>query len=276
VSALAEVPGPSALGGGRRRSWELLVLLAGQEWRRSWFGTALGPLWVVCRPLLLFAILLVVFTKAFRLPADVEHYPVLLLLGIVLFGFFQEATTGAVNSIVAQEQVVRKTQFPRAVIPLALVLKAGLDLAANLTVVAVFAVASGVEVRWTWLLLPVLVLALAGLTAAVSLLVAALQPRHRDTAILWGVAVTALFYATPVLYPLEVLGEGLRQVLVLNPLAPVFAQARVWLIDAGAPGPAELAGGGARLLVPAALYALTCLLAWRVFRREAPRVAEAL
>jgi ABC-2 type transport system permease protein len=274
VSALAEVPGPSAPAAGRRRAWELLLLLARQEFRRSWFGTALGPLWVVCRPLLLFAVLLAVFTQAFRLPASVEHYPVLLLLGIVLFGFFQEATTGAVGSIVAQEQVVRKTQFPRAVIPLAHVLTAGLNLTANLLVVAVFALASGVQARWTWLLAPVLVLGLAGITAAVALLVAALQPRFRDTAILWGVAVTALFYGTPVLYPLEVVSQRLQDVLVLNPLAPLLVQARAWLVDAEAPSAVDVAGWG--LLVPAALYVLTCLVAVRVFRREAPRVAEAL
>lgn len=274
MSELADVPGPTALGGGRRRAWELLVLLARQEFRRAWFGTVLGPLWIVIRPLLLFGVLLAVFTQAFRLPASIEHYPVLLLLGIVLFGFFQEATTGAVGSIVAQEQVVRKTQFPRAVIPLAHVVTAALNLVPNLGVVAVFAIASGVTVHLSWLLVVPLVLLLGGITAAVALLVSGLQPRFRDTAILWGVTVTALFYATPVLYPVEVVGERVRELMMLNPLAPFFVQARVWVVDPGAPTALELSG--AALAVPAALYLLICLVSWRVFRREAPRVAESL
>ncbi len=68
--------------------------------------------------------LLVVFTQAFDLGDRVPNYPVLLLFNIVLFGFFQEATTQSVTSIVSQESVVRKTQFPRLVIPLAVVLTA--------------------------------------------------------------------------------------------------------------------------------------------------------
>ena len=86
--------------------------------RRTYFGTALGYLWSVARPLLLFAVLLEVFTHVFRLGAQVPHYPVFLLLNMVLFGFFQEASTMAVPSIVGQEGIVRKTQFPRLAIPL--------------------------------------------------------------------------------------------------------------------------------------------------------------
>ena len=75
----------------------------------------LGYLWSLIRPLLLFGVLLFVFTQVFRVGSDkVEHYAVMLLLGIVLYTFFQEATTNAVTSVVAQEGVVRKTQFPRA------------------------------------------------------------------------------------------------------------------------------------------------------------------
>src|SRR6185312_6435646 len=105
---LREVRGPSALGGGWRRSTELLYLIAATEFKRAYFGTVLGYLWSICRPLLLFGVLLAVFTQAFRLPTNVPHYPVLLLLNIVLFGFFQEATMNAVASVVTQENIVRK------------------------------------------------------------------------------------------------------------------------------------------------------------------------
>ena len=91
------------------------------EFKRTYFGTVLGYLWSLLRPLLLFAVLLFVFTKIFRLGSDVPHYPVLLLFNVVLFGFFSEATGAAVTSVVSQEGVVRKTQFPRLVIPLSVV-----------------------------------------------------------------------------------------------------------------------------------------------------------
>ena len=113
-------------------------------------------------------------------------------------------------------------------------------------------------------------------TTAVSMIVSALNPRFRDIGIIWSVAVTALFYATPVLYPLEIISGRLGELLALNPLAPLFVTARKWVIDPAAQGPAEAAGGAAWLLVPAALFLAICVLAVVVFRREAPRIAEEL
>ena len=273
---LREVRGPSALGGGWRRAADLLYLIAVTEFRRSYLGTALGYLWSLARPLLLFGVLLVVFTKAFDLGDRVREYPVLLLFNIVLFGFFQESTVMAVGSIVAQESVVRKTQFPRLVIPLAVVLTALFNLGTNLVVVFAFILASGVDPTWTWLLLPLVVALLTVFTTAVSMIVSALNPRFRDTGIIWSVAVTALFYATPVLYPLEIVSGTLGRLLALSPLAPLFELARKWVIDPEAPGPAAAAGGAVWLLIPAALFVAVCAFAAWIFNREAPRIAEVL
>lgn len=274
VEELREVRGPSALGGGWRRAGELLYLLAMTEFKRNYLGTALGYLWSLARPLLLFAVLLTVFTQAFDLGDRVVHYPVLLLFNIVLFGFFQEATTQAVSSIVSQESVVRKTQFPRLVIPLAVVLTSAFNLAVNLVVVLAFVLVSGVEPAWTWLLFPLILALLIVFTTAMAMILSALYPRFRDTSIIWGVGVTALFYATPVLYPLELVSGWLGDVLALNPLSPLFELARKWVIDPDAPGP--VAGGSAALLVPVAIFALVCVLAVWIFNREAPRIAEQL
>ena len=273
---LRTVRGPSALGGGWRRAADLLYLIAVTEFRRSYLGTALGYVWSLARPLLLFGVLLLVFTKAFNLGERVNEYPVLLLFNIVLFGFFQEATVMAVGSIVAQEPVVRKTQFPRVVIPLAVVLTALFNLGVNLVVVFVFILAAGVDPTWTWLLFPVVAALLAVFTTAVAMAVSALNPRFRDTGIIWSVAVTALFYATPVLYPIELVGGTLGRLLALNPLAPLFELARKWVIDPEAPGPAAAAGGAVWLLIPAALFVAVCAFGIWIFNREAPRIAEVL
>ncbi len=273
---LVEIRGPSALGGGWRRSRDLLYLIAVSEFRRSYLGTALGYLWSLARPLMLFGVLLVVFTQAFDLGERVQQYPVLLLFNIVLFGFFQESTTLAVGSILASESIVRKTQFPRLVIPLSVVLTGLFNLGTNLVVVFVFILVAGVDPTWTWLLFPLVVLLLTVFTTAVAMLVSALNPRFRDTGIIWSVGVTALFYATPVLYPLEIVPGTIGRLLALSPLAPLFELARKWVIDPTAPGPAEAAGGAAWLLVPAALFVGVCVLAVWVFRREAPRIAEVL
>jgi ABC-2 type transport system permease protein len=273
---LREVRGPSALGGGWRRSLELLSLIAVTDFKKAYFGTALGYVWSIARPLMLFGVLLAVFTQIFRIGSQVPNYPVLLLYNIVLFGFFQEATTTAVTSIVSQEGVVRKTQFPRLVIPLAVVLTSLFNLGLNLIVVFVFILAWGIDPTWTWLLFPVVVLLLFLLTSAVSMIVSSLYPRFRDTAIIWSVAATVLFYASPVLYPMEVVPQTFADILQVSPFAPLFELARVWVIDPSAPGPVDAAGGFVHLLPAIAIYVAVCVLAVWLFRREAPRIAEQL
>lgn len=274
---LRDVPGPSALGGGWRRSLDLLYMIAVTDFKKTYFGTLLGYLWSLARPLLLFAVMVTVFTKIFHL-GTVEHYPVLLLMNIVLFGFFQEATMTAVGSVVAQESIVRKTQFPRLVIPLSVVLTSVFNLLLNLVVVVIFFLGFGVMPKWTWLLFPVVLVLLVVFTIAVSMIVSALYPRFRDVAIIWTVFSTALFYATPILYPVEVLGghQTLRHLILLNPLAPIFELARKWMISPSAPGPVAAAGGWLQMLPSIALFVGVCVAAVWIFNREAPRIAEQL
>jgi ABC-2 type transport system permease protein len=273
---LREVRGPSAFGGGGRRALDLLYQIAATEFKKTYFGTVLGYLWSLARPLMLFGVLLAVFTQVFRIGSEVPNYPVLLLFNIVLFGFFQEATTIAVTSIVNQESVVRKTQFPRIVIPLAVVLTALFNLGLNLVVAFAFILGWGIDPHWTWLLFPLVLVALIVFTAAVSMIVSSLYPRFRDTAIIWTVLATVLFYATPVLYPLDVVPDTMSDLLMLNPLTPLFELARVWVIDPSAPGPVEAAGGWALLTAPIAIYLTVCVLAVWLFNREAPLIAEQL
>lgn len=273
---LRDVRGPSALGGGWRRSLELLSLIAVSDFKKAYFGTALGYLWSLARPLMLFGVLLAVFTQIFRIGDDVPNYPVLLLFNIVLFSFFQEATLTAVQSIVNQESVVRKTQFPRLVIPLAVVVTCLFNLGLNLVVVFGFILAWGIDPSWSWLLLVVILVLLFVFTTAVSMIVSSVYPRFRDTAIIWSVAATVLFYGSPVLYPAEIVPETLQNIIQLNPLAPILEWARIWVIDPNAPAPTELAGGSGALLGAAAIYLVTCALAVWVFNREAPRIAEQL
>ena len=219
-AVLRDVRGPSALGGGTRRAMELLWLIAVTEFKRTYFGTVLGYMWSLCRPLMLFGVLVVVFTHVIKLGPSVPHYPVFLLLNIVLFGFFQEATNTAVGSVLNQEAVVRKTQFPRLVIPLSVVLTSLFNLGLNLIVVVGFLLGFSISPRWSWFGLILILLALSILTTAVAMILSALYPRFRDLGIIWAVFSTALLYASPVLYPLSHATGTIGKILALNPLAP--------------------------------------------------------
>ena len=254
----------------------LLYLIAVTDFRKVYFNTALGYVWSLLRPLMLFAVLLFVFTQVFRIGSEVNNYPVLLLFNIVFFGFFQESTLSSVTSVVNQEAVVRKTQFPRLVIPLATVLTGLFNLGLNMIAVFIFIIAFGVDPQWTWLLFPVIVLSMLILTVAVSMLLSVLYVRFRDVLIIWTVATTMLFYATPVLYPIEVMPEKFHDFAFINPLTAIMEQARVWIIDPEAPGAISAAGGIVHLIPAALIYVGVCVLAVRVFNREAPKIAEEL
>lgn len=276
---LREVTGPSAVGGGRQRFFDLLWLMATTEFKRAYFGTVFGYLWSLMRPLMFFGVLLFVFTQVFKVGSQqVDHYAVMLLQGIVLFTFFQESTSNAVTSVAAQEGVVRKTQFPRLVIPLATVLTSAFNLGLNLIIVFAFALALGVEPAWTWLLYPVVLAPLALLTIAVSSALAALYVRFRDVAIIWVVAAQVLLYATPIFYPVTAFeNETTERLLMFNPLAVIFEQARVWLLrEPSAPTAPEAAGGWVWMLPALAIFVGTCAFAVWIFNREAPRIAEDL
>jgi ABC-2 type transport system permease protein len=276
TAELREVIGPSALGGGRSRFFELLWLMSVTDFKKTFFGTVLGYVWSLVRPLLLFAVLLLVFTQVFKLGSQVPHYPVLLLFNIVLFGLFLEATGAAVGSVLGQEGIVRKTQFPRLVIPLAVVLTAIFTLALNMIVVIVFMLGFGVAPMWTWLLFPVILLPLLVFICALAMLLSALNVRFRDVAIIWTVIATALNYATPIIYPLEKAPPSLKHALVANPLTPIFQQAHIWMIEPHAEGVATAAGGPLPLIVAGLIYVTVCVLGVWVFNREAPRIAEQL
>jgi ABC-2 type transport system permease protein len=274
---LRPVPGPSPTAGGRKRFLDLLWVLSATEFRLTFHGTVLGYLWSLMRPLLLFGVLLAVFTQVFRFGDQVKDYPALLLLNITLFTLFAESTGRAVTSVAAREGIVRKTQFPRLVIPLSVVLTEVLNLGLNLVAVFIFIFAYGVDPTWTWLLLPLVILALLVITVAVAMILSALYPRFRDVAQIWAVLSTALFYATPVIYPISIAPDRFQDILHVNPLTPIFEQAQKWIIDPSAPG--ALGGGGESgwlLALSAVIFVAVCAIAAWVFNREAPRIAEEL
>jgi ABC-2 type transport system permease protein len=274
---LRTVTGPSALGGGRRRFLDLLWLMSVTEFKRTYFGTVLGYVWSLMRPLLQFGVLLFVFTQVVKFASgETPNFPVVLLLNLVLFSFFQEATLNSVTSVVAQEGIVRKTQFPRLVIPLSIVLTSAFQLGLNLIIVLIFILAWGIEPTATWLLFPFGLALIFVFTTAVSIMLSVLYVRFRDVLIIWTVLSQVLLYATPVIYSLTFLHGVALHLVLLNPLSPIFQQIQVWIINPGVPGAATAAGGVAALIPAALIYVGTCIFSVWIFNRDAPRIAENL
>ena len=282
------IQGPGALTRDWARFWHLTFNIARTQWKLRFFGSVLGYFWQLARPLLMFAVLWVFFTKIGHIgagkgsgPGQPQHFYGAQLLGsIVLFTFFAEATAGAVRSVVDHEAMVRKIQFPRMVIPVSIVLLAMFNLGLNLLVVFIFALGSGVRPMLSWAELPLLVGMLAVLSAGLAMLLSALYVYFRDVAPIWDVVSQVLFYASPVIIPLATvsahLGSALLHVYMLNPLATVLQQFRHAMINHASPAASVPLGGPIHLLEPIGLVIALFVLGFVVFNRTAPHVAEDL
>jgi ABC-2 type transport system permease protein len=273
---------PSAFGGDMRRFWNLTYVLASTEFKLRFFGSVLGYVWTLMRPLMLFGVLYLVFAVIAHVNANIPHYPVYLLTAIVLFTYFAEATGGAVQSLVARENLLRKIRFPRMVIPLSVSLTALFNLGFNLIAVLVFALASGVNPRLSWLELPVLILLLVILSTGIGMLLAAAYVRYRDVQPIWDVLQQLLFYGSGVLFIVTTIkgrlfGAYPAHVLLCNPLAAIFAQMRRALIGPlNAPSVVTALGGASRLAIPLGIVVALFGVGLWFFNREAPRIAENL
>ena len=180
------------------------------------------------------------------------------------------------TSIVNREALVRKMQFARLVVPLSVVLTAAMNLAVNLLPVFVFALASGVRVRASWLLLPLALIALIVFTSGVALILSALYVRFRDIAPIWIVVSQVLFYGSAVMFTIDLIPDGWERVALANPLASIIQLARAWIVGGAQGGPGQEMGGLVWGLVPLGIGLVVVAAGMWLFNREAPRIAERL
>lgn len=278
------ITGPGALSGGWRRFWHLTFNIAVMQWKLRFYGSALGYLWQLVRPLLLFLVLYVFFTVVGKVGsgagASYHYYGAQLLGAIVLFTFFSEATVAAVRSVVANESLVRKIQFPRLAIPLSIVLLALFNLSLNMVVVTIFALIAGVTPMLSWLEIFPIIGLLVVLCTGIAMLLSSLFVYARDVEPIWEVIAQIIFYASPIIIPIAVVQKHMSPTLVkvymLNPLAVIFQQFKHAFVTHATPSAGTLLGSQAALVVPIAVVLVIFVLGFWVFNRIAPRVAEDL
>jgi ABC-2 type transport system permease protein len=279
------IKGPSALGSDRRRLLHLTWALAKTEFKLAFFGSVLGYLWQLMRPLLLFGVIYMVISRSKLAAGSSEpFYPASLLLGIVLFTFFSESSGGAVSSLVNRESLVRKVEFPRLAVPLSIVVTAALNLSLNLVPVLIFLLAAGGSPQWSWLELPLLLAALACLTAGLGMILSVCYVSYRDVRPIWEVVLQTTFYASGIFFAIAGLKPytvfGLRidfaHVLMANPFAAILQQARHVFISHRYPSAAHAIGGGGLILIPIGIALAAVVGGFLIFDRQAPRVAEQL
>lgn len=257
-----------------RYSAILLRELVKTDFKLRYQGSVLGYLWSLLRPLALFLILYIVFAKFLKFGGTIPHYPVYLLLGIMLWNYFVEVTSGGVGSIVAKGDLLRKINFPKYIVVIAGSMSALINLALNFAVLGVFMVTSGVDVGISILWLPFILLELFVLAIGLSFMLSALYVKFRDINYIWEVILQAAFYATPILYPLSLIPTGAAKVLMMNPMAQIIQDARYVLITPQSETVSSLYKTGLWHVVPVACVVVLAGLAALYFRSRSKYFAE--
>ncbi len=258
-----------------KRNKALLRELVATDFKLRYQGSSIGYAWSLLRPLCIFVILYIVFDKFLKLGTGVPHYPVYLLLGLVIWNFFADMTSQSLGSIVARGDILRKVSIPRWIIVVSATISVLINFGFNLVVLAIFMVVGRVAISWDIVLLPLFFLEAYVLGLGVSLYLGAAYVRYRDIRYVWEVVTQALFYLTPIIYPLSrISNPTLRKVLLLNPLAQSIQDARYVTVTKEATTLHSEFGTYLVGIVPL-LIALAILVGgiW-YFRREARTFAE--
>lgn len=216
-----------------RRNRILLRELVVTDFKLRYQGSVLGYAWSVLKPLFLFIILYIVFEKFLRLGRDIEHFPVYLLLGIVLWQFFTESTIQGLQSIINRGDLIRKINFPKYIIVISGTISALINMAINMIVVVIFCLINGVDLHLQSLLILPLLLELYIFALAIAFFLAAINVKFRDAGYLWEIFLQASFYATPILYPLQMVikeAPAAAKIIMINPVAQVVQDIRAVLV----------------------------------------------
>lgn len=254
----------------------LLRELVVTDFKLRYQGSALGYAWSLLKPLFLFIILYIVFDYFLRLGRDIEHFPVYLLIGVILWGFFTEATTNGLQSIVARGDLIRKINFPKYIIVVSGTISSLINLAINLIVVFVFIFVNGVEISWQALWVIPLIIELYIFSLAIAFLLAALNVKLRDIGYLWEIFMQAAFYATPILYPLAMVinqSEVAAKIIMLNPVAQIVQDIRYVLVTHESIRLYDIVQDW-RVIIPFSIIIILIVFAAIFFRKNSKYFAE--
>jgi ABC-2 type transport system permease protein len=225
----------------------------------------------------MFAVLYLVFAVIFKVGKDIPNYPIYLLLGIVLWSFFQEMTTLSLGSIVGRGDLIRKIRIPRWMIIVSASVGALINLGLNMVVVMIFVLISGMNLLQTGILLPIFIIEIYLFALGISLLLSALYVKYRDISYIWDVLMQAGFYATPILYPITLISSVLVQkIIFINPMAQAIQGSRNVFVTSETITISEVWNSNFAVLMPLGIVALFLVMGVLYFKKEAKNFAENL
>lgn len=253
----------------------LVSELVRTDFKLRYQGSVLGYAWSLLRPLLLFLILYVVFVKFLKIGAGVPHYPVYLLIGIVMWNFFVEVTAQGLGSIVGRGDLIRKIRIPRWIVVFSSSISALINLALNLIVIAVFMVINHVDLMYSIFWLPFIFVEVYLFALGMALFLSAAFVKFRDVSYIWEVLLQAGFYLTPILYPItNITNLTFQKIILLNPMAQAIQDIRFDAVTGSAVTTQQVFNGGWYRFIPFLIVFLVLAIGISYFRKESKYFAE--
>ncbi|MEE0887752.1 MAG: ABC transporter permease [Candidatus Saccharimonadaceae bacterium] len=216
-----------------KRNRILLAELTKTDFKLRYQGSVLGYLWALLRPLMMFAILYIVFAKLLKFGSDIPHYPVYLLCGTTMWSFFTECTSQGIQAMVVRGDLIRKISFPKYIVVVSATLTAVINMLINVVVIIIFALINGVEFSFAWFLIIPAIFELYILSLGIALLLGSINVKYRDITSIWDVCIQALFYAVPIIYPISLIAESsiaAAKIILINPISQAIQDIRYLLI----------------------------------------------
>jgi ABC-type polysaccharide/polyol phosphate export permease len=211
--------------------WRLFATLTWTNFKMRYYGSILGYVWSLLKPLAMFGVLYFVYSFVFKQTAP--HYKLFLLLGIILWDFFVQGTTAGMSGFIGNYQMIRKVYLPRIILVAAAVSASFVGLFFNLVVFAIFAFFDGVLLEWKMLWFLPLLISFYLLVLGLGLLLSIVVVKVRDTLSLWEVAHQLGFWLTPVIYPMTMVPEHFRFFMFINPLSGILSYSRYLIVGIG-------------------------------------------
>ena len=202
----------------------LLQELVARDIKIKYRKSILGVLWTLLNPLFMMIVLSVVFSNIFRF--DVENFPLYLLSGQVIFNFFVDCTTSSMTSIIGSAALIKKIYIPKYLFVISKVLSCSINLMASFTALICVTLVMRMELHVTLLLVIVPLIFLVMFSLGVSMILASMAVKFRDIIHLYSVFTTALLYLTPVIYPMSILPEKIKMLVMLNPITNIVMMFR--------------------------------------------------
>lgn len=259
----------------------LVRALVRTDFKLRYSESVLGYVWSILKPLAMFTILYFVFAKVFRVGEVVPHYAVYLLMGVMLWNYFSEVTNSGVTAIAEKGDLMRKINFSKSTIMISKSASSLINLGLHSIVLIVFMIGFGVDVQFRLLIfVPLLLLEFIVFAYAVSNILATAYVRFRDISYIWEVVLQALFYATPLLYPLSFVIDNYSllaaKILLLNPIAQIVQDLRTILVTTSTSGPEQVYGDSAWIArsISIGIVVLVLIISRVYFSRHEKRFAE--